>query len=1328
MSVDDIATTALEIADPAEREAFLKQSCGDDESLRAKVQSLLDALELAENDRFLSDDLFGKRSNEVGSGSGVGGESNADLGAGSSGESIADGAARFRIQTRHAIGGLGEVWVAWDRQLHREVALKRMRAEWTENPDAVARFRREAEITGYLEHPGVVPIYSLGDQDDGRPFYAMQFIRGRTLEQVVAESLSEEPSGVSPDSSSGTWYEPATLRKLLDHFVDVCQTIDYAHNKQVVHRDLKPSNIMLGTYGQTLVVDWGLAKRLDAAARVDEFGTVEDEIDEQLDVTLSLISGNDSSVDETRQGTTLGTPRYMSPEQAAGKIDQIGPAADVYCLGATLYFILSGQAPHTGESDLKSTFDRIVQGRFDPPRMVRTEIPKPLQAIVLKAMAIEKFDRYPSAGELAEDVQRFLSDQPVRVFSDPPIERVLRWTRNHRALTAALAVALLLTFVGSITGMFVRQEMNRRETEVAQDQAAKEREIKFQEETRRLEAVAASTAALQRADAALVESRYADAAALIGVAIDRMNNQDSLSEQRENAIAKRRRLERLGRFVSLQRSGEDLDHLARDTEAAVLLQASLEELGVWSSDTWWNDLPDQDLTAAQQDRLRWSVYRILTILNSVYLTKMVAQMGGSSNGGTPSTLKMIRSYLSTNIGTREALATKELTRRIRLFRPSQSARWLGSIAEFRLDGSKRVDPVDLGPPGNPSDGQQLAIFSMIASIDEDYRSWFRDYGDTFLDRNDDEPELRHLNVALETLRRVSDRAPDDYWIRLTMAQAYYLIAQHAESKGDYAGAVEHYELARSEYGRCIALRSHVAFGYSDRSTVALRQASLMRKHATATDEQRRWARQLLQTSLRDASEAQRLEPTSHWVYWHVGATAAELGYTDAAFDAFFKALELGFNPQDTLDAPIVQLDDMRGRSLAIEFAYGTGVPRAADAIKEINGIDPTASRRAALIAALEYSRGNLVPAQVWADRAVKLDPDNARGHRIAGWCQLRRKLYQQAREHFEAAIERVPDDAVSLIGVARVAEQTEADPAEADETEAASSDGQQQSDSWYRRAVECAVSHRHRSTAWFGIARQALRAGEFVEAHDAIQAARRLDPACDVSLFVDLSRTEARRLLIASKSAKSESESAKIMERIEALKTFMDKIRSLPTASVDQITKSASGRPPRSLPLLGGDFELPLEQYWSFSPVGSEAGKEDQVLGGSPPLSITTADDESNNRCLAIRRAEPERATMVWRLDQTIPATSGLEYRVEARVKSMRSNQETATLLVRHGEKELARLELSGEEDVWTRRSATFSIPATDPEIVSLDIQIRILDPQDGAVLLDDLALTLVGE
>ena len=234
---------------------------------------------------------------------------------------------RFRVLRPHAMGGLGMVSVALDQELNREVALKEIQAEHADNPDSRSRFVVEAEITGGLEHPGIVPVYGLGTYADGRPFYAMRFIRGDSLKEAVDRFHGQE-GGATKDSFAGLEF-----RKLLGRFIDVCDAIEYAHSRGVLHRDLKPGNIMLGKYGETLVVDWGLSKlvgRANAQAESDE-------------PSLHVRSGTGST--PTQMGSAVGTPAYMSPEQASGQLDQLGPASDVYSLGATLYYLLVGTSP-----------------------------------------------------------------------------------------------------------------------------------------------------------------------------------------------------------------------------------------------------------------------------------------------------------------------------------------------------------------------------------------------------------------------------------------------------------------------------------------------------------------------------------------------------------------------------------------------------------------------------------------------------------------------------------------------------------------------------------------------------------------------------------------------------------------------------------------------------------------------------------------------------------------------------------------------------------------------------------------------------------------------
>lgn len=347
----------------------------------------------------------------------------------------ADGA-RFRVLRPHARGGLGDVYVAEDTELNRHVALKEIQPKHADNPASRERFLAEAEITGGLEHPGIVPVYGLGTSADGRPFYAMRFIQGETLMDAAAR-FHANPAD----------FHGVEFRQLVRRFLDVCDTVAYAHSRGVLHRDLKPGNVMLGPFGETLVVDWGLAKQVgrpEPAAPADR--------------TPEPLPCRGESVTET--GQAIGTPGFMSPEQAEGNLDQLGPASDVYSLGATLYVLLSGQAPFTGE--VPAVLARVRAGDFPPPRQVNPRVPRPLDAICLKAMALRPGDRYPSASALAADLEHWLADEPVDACREPLTARAARWGRRHKPLVAAAAGLLLATAAGLAAGLWaVDRERDR---------------------------------------------------------------------------------------------------------------------------------------------------------------------------------------------------------------------------------------------------------------------------------------------------------------------------------------------------------------------------------------------------------------------------------------------------------------------------------------------------------------------------------------------------------------------------------------------------------------------------------------------------------------------------------------------------------------------------------------------------------------------------------------------------------------------------------------------------------------------------------------------------
>jgi tetratricopeptide (TPR) repeat protein len=345
---------------------------------------------------------------------------------------------RYEIEQLHATGGLGAVYRADDKELGRPVAVKEMQARHQHNPNLRARFLLEAGINARLQHPGIVPVFSLGSFTDGRPFYAMRFVEGESLDSAIRRFHKTAAS-----KSAGQ--RTLELRQLLGHFVDLCNAIAYAHSQGVLHRDLKPANIMLGKFGETLLIDWGLAKSIG-----DNTGPA----------VRHTAGAQDGDSEFTRFGAVIGTPAFMSPEQARGDVDEVRPAADVYGLGATLFTLLTGRNAVAG-NDITQMLQCVSEGKIESAVAVNPNVPRPLDAICRRAMALKPEDRYPSAQDLATDVERWLADEPTDAYPEPLRDRLGRAVRRHRAAVVGLGVLMLTTIVAM--GIFggVRQRQNR---------------------------------------------------------------------------------------------------------------------------------------------------------------------------------------------------------------------------------------------------------------------------------------------------------------------------------------------------------------------------------------------------------------------------------------------------------------------------------------------------------------------------------------------------------------------------------------------------------------------------------------------------------------------------------------------------------------------------------------------------------------------------------------------------------------------------------------------------------------------------------------------------
>jgi serine/threonine protein kinase len=440
---------------------------------------------------------------------------------------------RYERDTILGRGGMGEVWTTRDLHLEREVALKRMRGGG-ESDDTIAiapseaklaRFLREAQLTGSLEHPNIVPVYDLGLDESGGLFFTMKRMRGDSLAELIQRD------------------ETGSLLQRLDVFRKICDAMAFAHAHGVIHRDLKPDNVMIGEFGEVIVLDWGLAKRIDGVYLPDE-----QSLDEptgqpsgrtgppsssqrhppaqspgpardvasgpRSDSGLRSGSGSRSST-LTQAGAVIGTPAFMAPEQALGKLDDLDARTDIYALGVLLYNLLTGQRPFEGTVSM--VIEAVSAGRFDPPSRKRP-LPRELDAIVCTAMALQPAARYPSVEALRADIQAFLEGHPVSVLRYGWARRLGKWAgRNRRLLTGIGLTAAL-----GLTGLLVEGLVYLRDVEA--ERARVVSALAVAEDARQVAEAARGRAELAEREAAI---RAADAE--VGLALSLVQQDDLLA-------------------------------------------------------------------------------------------------------------------------------------------------------------------------------------------------------------------------------------------------------------------------------------------------------------------------------------------------------------------------------------------------------------------------------------------------------------------------------------------------------------------------------------------------------------------------------------------------------------------------------------------------------------------------------------------------------------------------------------------------------------------------------------------------------------------------------
>jgi serine/threonine protein kinase/Flp pilus assembly protein TadD len=744
------------------------------------------------------------------------------------GEAAAEGAwtaaaGRYQQAGFHARGGLGEIHLGEDLELHRPVALKRIQ-EQQDSADNRRRFLREAEITARLQHPGIVPVYGLVHDDQGRPCYAMRFIKGDSLHDALGRFHAADRPGRDPGERN------LALRRLLTRFVAVCKTLAYAHSRGIMHLDVKPGNIMLGSYDETLVVDWGLARPF--AQRGPE----------RSDAEEALLPVSDRG-DVTRQlGQAPGTPPYMSPEQAAGRWDAIGPASDVYSLGATLYCLLTGRPPFAGST--AEILRKVQQSAFPPPRQVKPATPRALEAVCLKAMAHRPEERYARASELAADLERWLGDEPVRAYPEPVGDRMVRWGRRYRTAVVAGAIAVAFVLLSIPGGLFLWQRAEQRRHAHLADL--------------HISAIGSEALALDEVHA----GRFDQAEDILQKAISRIENEPALTDDRSRMEAEHDRAQRLAAFYRLADEAERLeaeqstrpDNLA-DSGAGALCEKGLRRLGVFQHEKWWEHLPYEELEDRQRDDLKEDVYWYLLGLAAMRVKGGLGKIGSSEG----------------NAIFRQALEAVAAAKRLN---PQEWA--VTHIEAVIRAGMGENGALNQFAAGEPSSAIDHYIIGMV------YLGLY-----IVTDPAEGRPQLEQVllprAVALLGLDMTNPGARSEHHFRLAAALqprhywAHCWLGYTLRKEGQSQAA----ELA---WNTCVALRPRYATGYHFRSGAILDQWS------QATDPKIK--ERLFDLGLADLRKVIELDPADAGARSDLGTALKRQGKLDEAMGHYREAIKL----------------------------------------------------------------------------------------------------------------------------------------------------------------------------------------------------------------------------------------------------------------------------------------------------------------------------------------------------------------------------------------------------------------------------------------------------
>ena len=912
-------------------------------------------------------------------------------------------------------GGMGVVYEARESRLGRVVALKTPKAGGGDH----RRFLTEARIAAALEHPGIVPVHELVTPNGGDPFYTMKLVRGRRLDDAIREFHTH------PDPPAGREVE---RRRLLEACLAVIRTMAFAHSKGYVHRDLKPANIVLGEYGETVILDWGLAKRLaeksDPGAEPEVFGGF----------LRSAPRGAGDGL--TMQGEILGTPAYMAPEQAAGRIDLVDERSDVYALGAILYHVLTNAPPHTA-ANAREVLRLVRDAEPPPPREVARDVPRPLEAVCLRAMAKDRDDRYPAAADLARDLERFLDGEPVSAYRERPAERFARWSRRHRTLVATATVAAVLAAVGAAAGLYLDEratgqrreqaanfarEQDRAEQEYQQSLALQRQQRAFDKQRadaeRRAEVERAATADEALGLAKFRSGRFDEADQLLGRAAEGIGGVPELHATAARIAAGRDDARRLADFYRLKDRADSLAAMTSlggsPADRAVIsnIELALRRVNVLggSAEKWWERLPGRAGLPAE------------------LLVKLEEDSGAAI--GLLSLWRAKNAMLAIIPPAAEVRAARDYLAMIQRYdlhhgRPLAASGQVLDVFLRAAAGDKLpAQPLAVNPR-TAADHYFLGVTHLMLTVPETTDPITRAvvpalrtfYGEAF--RVSGLGESGHRERAEQYLRRAISLEPTHYW-------AHFSLAQTLAIGGDWVGA-EH------ALTTCVGLRANYMPAYITRAHYVLTNHARHREmraavasltwppvvhrlfpgpggavaglvlgsatHANA-DGQAELIRRCLD-GIRSAPSAIRLHPQVRWNLYLAMSWAGDSGYLQpaiTAIDTYVFESVAGLR----LEVPT----DLTSKNAIRHFQLQTRATKDPLTVRDLS----------AAIAVAHLLAGNARDAEAVAKPVLDADPGHPRALAVRGVLHLRGGRWKEAAVEFDRALARQPDNELAAVG------------------------------------------------------------------------------------------------------------------------------------------------------------------------------------------------------------------------------------------------------------------------------------------------------------------------